>query len=127
MKKRRKGLSQQIITVCRALKIREQQLDPCSALGGLCTLCPSRAQTHPSNLASPVGSTKCFSSSEGFPSLLCSCLASRPGCREPQQGRAWHRLPGPGGAQVLPPECQELFPGEPWLLPSGTGGKEPLT
>lgn len=133
MKKRRKGLSLQIITVCRAVKIREQQLDPCSALGSW-----HRAGTpHPVSLQStnpsqqlgiPCGQHKVFFELQGFFQGCCAPVQP-PGPAAGSHSRAVPGIGSPvrGEVGVLPCECQELFLGKPWLLPSGMGGKEPLT
>lgn len=106
MKKRRKGLSLQIITVCRAVKIREQQPDPCSALGRwhrAGTLHPVSFQsTNPSQqLGIPCGQHKVFFKLQGFskPAVLLLGLqallqgaAAGPGMASaPRDGRG----PGP--------------------------------
>lgn len=120
----------QIVTICTAVKIQEQQLGPCSALRG-----SHRARTsHRAGTSHPVSSPG--SSGPGhkpIPATRRPCRGQRkafaelgvfsePRCR----GCAWHRHAA-GQVEVLPRECQELFLGKPWLLLSGMGGKEPLT
>lgn len=123
----------QIVAVCTAVKIQEQQPGPRSALGGshqVGTLHPGvhrpRAQTHPSDLPSPPRAAQSVFRAQ---SIFRARLATEPRCREPQRGLcvASARRHAAGQVEVLPRECQELFLGKPWPLPSGMGGKEPLT
>lgn len=115
----------QIVTVCSAVKIQEQQPGRCSALGGLC----QAGTPHPvSSLGrKPIPTT--FHPLHGQHKVFSKLKVFPEPARPPTQGAAAGlcTASAPRQVEVLPRERQELFLGKPWPLPSGTGGKEPLT
>ena len=87
-------------------------------------------QTHPSDLASPPrGQHKVFSKLKVFSEPAPLPLRHRAPTQGAAAGLCVASAPrhAAGQVEVLPRECQELFLGKPWPLPSGMGGKEPLT
>lgn len=116
MKKRRKGLSLQIITVCRAVKIREQQQrDPCSALG--CwhqagTPHPESSQsTNPSQrLGIPCGQHKVFFKLQGFSKPAVFLLGLQALLQGATAGPGMAAAPGDGaGSGSCPLSARSYF------------------
>lgn len=110
VKKRRKGLSLQIITVCRAVKIREQQQQhPCSALG--CwhqARTPHPASFHSTNPSFPPTWHPLWAAQSVFqaPRVFQACCvpAWPPGPAAGSHSGAGHGIGsrGRGGVEVLP-------------------------
>lgn len=115
MKKRRKGLSLQIITVFRAIKIWEQQPDPCSALG--CwhqagALCPVSFQsTNPAQqLGIPCGQHRVFFKLQGFSKPAVLLLGLRALLQGATAGPGMASAPQDGmGSRSCPVSARSYF------------------